>query len=141
MIATDRILGGAVAGFGVFLLLYLIPNYVTSMPGELRDPSLFPRIAAWMILVLGAIQVFLPGPNGRLPSLGEVGRAALVVVALTLVTLALPRIGIIAGGIVLMAFSAALMFEKRLLWLAVTVLFVPVCVWGLFEVLFGRPLP
>lgn len=93
MIATDRILGGAVAGGGAFLLLYLIPNYVTAMPGSLRDPSMFPKIAAWMLLGLGLLQILLPGPNGDLPAPRDIGRGALVIAALTLATLALPHAG------------------------------------------------
>lgn len=141
MTVNDQFSGVAVALCGGFLLTFLIPNYVTAIPGDLRDPSLFPRLAAWMLVGLGFLQILFPGRASRLPTKGEILRGALVVCALILSTFAMPRFGFIPVMIALMTFTTLLMMERRILWLVVVILGVPIGAWLLFDVLFGRPMP
>ncbi|MEQ9815460.1 MAG: tripartite tricarboxylate transporter TctB family protein [Azospirillaceae bacterium] len=141
MIRTDRILGGVVAAGGAFLLLYLIPTQVTALPERLRDPALFPSIAAWMILGLGLLQIVLPGPDGALPTRRGLVRGLGVFAAIALASIVLPLAGFVATGIGLMAVLSLFMFERRPLWLVVTVVAAPPGVWALFELAFQRPLP
>lgn len=141
MIGTDRVLGGVVVAAGVFLLLYLIPHQVTAMPDELRDPSLFPRIAAWLLVGLGGLQILVPGPKTKLPTRRELLRLAGLLALLVAASLLLPVFGFVPTAIGLMACLALLMYERRPLWLAITILGVPPAVWALFEIVFKRPLP
>ena len=74
MIPLDRVLGGAVLAFGASLLLILIPVYTTPQPGSPTDPSLFPRIAGWMFVLLGGLQIVFPGQQRLTVTLLEGGQ-------------------------------------------------------------------
>lgn len=47
--------GLAVAGFGALALLWMIPNYAGTNPFAQMPPGLVPSIAAWLMIVCGAI--------------------------------------------------------------------------------------
>ena len=47
--------GLVVAGFGLLALLWVIPNYAGSNPFAQMPPELVPNIAAWIMLICGAV--------------------------------------------------------------------------------------
>lgn len=47
--------GLVVTGFGLIALLWMIPNYAGSNPFARMPPELVPNIAAWVMVVCGAI--------------------------------------------------------------------------------------
>ncbi|MDF0601381.1 tripartite tricarboxylate transporter TctB family protein [Psychromarinibacter sp. C21-152] len=138
---VDRLLGALVAGFGVVLLFVLIPAHVQARPGEPVDPSLFPRIAAWMLMLLGGLQMVFPGGGTTVPPPRDIGRLALAVAMLVAAALVLRVIGFIPTAILLMGTTVLLIHERRPLWAVLSVLAVPVLVWALFELVLQRPLP
>lgn len=139
--SLDRILGGGAVLVGGFLLLYMIPANVTSVPGSVFSPSLFPNIAAWMIVVLGVVQILSAPTQVDLPPSREVFRL-LLVDGLALATLLLmERIGYIPASIALMIAVTLMVYERRPMWIAITVLMLPLGIWTFFEVLLQRPLP
>lgn len=140
-LSVDRILGGAAVLLGGFLLLYLIPANVTSVKGSVFSPNLFPNIAAWLIVVLGVVQIVSAPTQIDLPPGREVFRL-LLVDGLALGTLFLmERIGYIPASIALMIAVTLMVYERRPVWIAVTVLILPLGIWTLFEVILHRPLP
>lgn len=140
MISNDRIQGIVVFGFGLMLLLWLVPSYVTAMPGNPLDPSLFPRAAAWIITGLGLAQIVLARPGGSAPDGREVFGFVCFIGALVVAALMLPMVGFIPVACGLMMASLVLLRERRPLWAATTLIGVPVFVWFLFTILLSRSL-
>lgn len=140
MINSDRIQGIVVFGFGAALLLWLVPNHVTSMPGDPLDPSLFPRAAGWLLALLGLAQIIVARPGGSLPARSEVFGFACFIVALVIAALLLPVLGFLPIACGLMIASLVLLRERRPLWAATTLIAVPFLVWFLFTVLLSRSL-
>ena len=132
--------GGVTALFGGFLLLYLIPNNVTSSGGAF-SPDLFPSIAAWMFILLGAVQLIVPGESEPLPSRRELLRAAAIALIVLGMILAMEVLGYIIVSIVFMGVVAWFMYERRPIWLVATIIAIPIGIWLFFEVLLRRPLP
>lgn len=137
----DRTLGGAVALGGAFLLVYLIPNFVEGEATGVRDPSLFPRIAGSMLLVLGVLQVVFARAGGDVPSWRELARLALLIALMSAATFVMPIIGFMPSMMLLMAAAILVVFERRPLWIVVTVCGLPAFAWFVFEEVLKRPLP
>lgn len=137
---TERILGGGAAAFGAFLLLYLIPNYVTDSDGVM-SPTLFPSIAAWMFILFGSIQAVVSGVPIKLPSTREFIRSGMITLIALIAILAMEWLGFLIVAPVFMAIITIFMYERRPLWLAATIVAVPIGVWLVFELLLRRPLP
>lgn len=140
MINADRIQGIVVLGFGIVLLLWLVPNYVTSMPGDPSDPSMFPRAAAWILSGLGLTQIVLARPGGSVPAGREVFGFVCFILALVVAALLLPMLGFLPVACGLMMASLVLLRERRPLWAATTLIGVPFFVWFLFTILLSRSL-
>lgn len=140
MINADRIQGLVVSGLGAALLLWLVPNYVTSMPGDPLNPALFPRAAGWILLVLGGVQIILARPGASVPRKAEVFGFTCFIVALAVAALLLPVVGFIPVACGLMVASLVLLRERRPVWAAITLIGVPFFVWFLFTVLLTRSL-
>jgi magnesium-transporting ATPase (P-type) len=138
----ERIIGGCVVAFGALLLLFIIPAQVTSMPGMPTDPGLFPKMAAWIFILLGLAQIAFAVP-GKDDGIGwaELGRLTLILTILTVTGFAMERFGHIPAMTGLMIASVLLMHETRWYWIATTVLILPVGCWSLFEIVLERPLP
>lgn len=138
--STERMIGGAAIAFGGFLLLYLIPAQVTSSAGPI-DPSLFPRIAAWLFILLGVLQIFVRSASTPAWSWYEFGRLVGISIAVLIAILAMPKVGFLPASITLMAAICAFMFERRTGWLLTTVVLAPAGTWFIFDVVMQRPLP
>lgn len=136
----ERMIGGAAIAFGGFLLLYLIPAHVTSVAGPI-DPSLFPRIAAWLFILLGVLQLLVRSTSLPTWNWYEFGRLGVLSAAVLIAIIAMPSIGFLPASIALMAAVCALMFERRPGWLLASVVALPVGTWFVFEVVMQRPLP
>lgn len=137
---SDRILGICVTLFGVVLLLILIPEHVAEGRGY-TDPTRFPKMAAWLFIVLGILHTILSSPGINLPS----GREALRVFAVLALALGgailMHWIGYFAGSILVMAGLTLMVFERRLHWIVLTTIVVPFGLYAFFVLLLDRPLP
>ncbi|MBF9043729.1 hypothetical protein HKCCE4037_10350 [Rhodobacterales bacterium HKCCE4037] len=140
MINADRIQGIVVLGFGITLLVWLVPTYVTAVPGNPLDPSLFPRAAGWLISGLGLAQIVLARPGGSVPAGKEFFGFVCFIVALGVAALLLPLLGFLPIACGLMIASLVLLRERRPLWAATTLIAVPFFVWFLFTVVLSRSL-
>lgn len=138
---VNRIVGIVSASFGAFLLLLAIPAHVTNSGTLFLNPALFPIIAAWMLVGLGVLQVFMAGLDPVLPSRVVLMRFAFVVALTVAAALSLERFGYLVTSYVLMAAVIMLIFERRFIWAATTIALVPTGIWLFFVVLLERPLP
>lgn len=139
----DRLLGGIVALFGLFLLTYAIPANVKSASGMFvfPNPALFPQIAAVLMVVLGLMQAALVRTKTELPGWKAFGMF-LVVAGATLAAMLLIRLlGYLPVAFALMVAVCLIGRERRPLWLGIVIVAVPVGTWLLFEQVLGRPLP
>ena len=138
----ERAIGGCVGLFGALLLLVIIPAQVTSMPGLPIDPGLFPKLAAWIFIALGLVQIiFARQTSDASIGLLELGRLTLIMGILSIAGYSMERFGHIPAMTGLMVASVLLMYETRWYWILVTVLLLPVGCWSLFEIVLERPLP
>lgn len=137
---NEHISGGVAALFGGFLLLYLIPNYVTSSEGVM-SPTLFPSIAAWMFILLGVIQAVVPGEPITIPGAREFIRTTMIALIVLVAILAMDWLGFLIVSIAFMAVITIFMYERRPVWLIATIVAMPIGIWLFFELLLRRPLP
>lgn len=138
----DRFLGAAVAMFGLVLLFYLIPGNVMMFPGQPLDPSLFPRISAWMLILLGTALVLSPQRAAVTPPPWRMTLTGLAIVAAIVAAAAgFSRFGFLPSTIALMAVVVPASNESRPLPLLAIALGLPVAIWALFEFVLLRTLP
>lgn len=141
LITLERVLGTLVTLFGIWLLLIGIPINVIELGDEVPSPRLFPQIGAWIFVVGGFAQILFVKGNTRLPELRQFARYVLVSCLLLLMVLLMENFGYIVGAMALMAALMVVVFERRLLWVSIAVIAVPITVWLLFEKVLERPLP
>ena len=94
-----------------------------------------------MLLILGVLLFALPGSSITLPTPRELGRLCAITIVLLIATLAMERVGFIPAAVGLVAVVTLGMFERRPVWLLVTIAAVPLGTWMLFEWILKRPLP
>lgn len=140
MINADRLQGLIVLGFGCALLLWLVPAHVTSVPGDPLDPSLFPKIAGWIIATLGLLLIVFARSDSAVPAWQEVVGILCFIFALVAAAILLPVLGFLPVACGLMVVSLLLLRERRPFWAGLTLVGVPLFVWFLFVVLLERPL-
>lgn len=141
VVTLDRISGLLVALAGLWLLTYGIDAHVKVTGFESPSPQLFPRIGAWVLLVFDIAQVVLTRTATALPTRRVLGRYALVSVMLIGMVWIMEHFGFVIGAMVMLGGLMLVVYERRPLWLIVTVVAVPLSIWLIFEVLLERPLP
>ena len=141
IITLDRVSGALVALGGLWLLTYGIDAHVKVTGFESPSPQLFPRIGAWVLLVFGVAQVALTRTETELPTGRVLGRYALVSVMLIGMVWIMEHFGFVIGAMAMLSALMLIVYERRPLWLVVTVVAVPLSIWLIFEVLLERPLP
>ncbi|MGV0816621.1 tripartite tricarboxylate transporter TctB family protein [Martelella sp. AMO21009] len=140
---ADRILGGAVALFGVFLLLWGIPDNVKTVPGIFvyPNPALFPQLAAALLVALGVMQMVFTKTNADVPSFARIALFLAVAGATLVAMVGIRAFGYLPVAIALMILICIITGERRPLWLATVVIGLPVGTWLFFEQILSRPLP
>jgi hypothetical protein len=138
---SDRILGAAAIVFGGFLLLYAIPANVRTVQGVVPYPAMFPQIAAWMFIGLGAAQMIFVKSAVEMPSLMRAGMFAVAAAATLAALLTVDSFGYLPVMITLMAAIVLIVRERRAIWVATVIMGLPIGIWVLFEQVLQRPLP
>jgi len=141
MIRSDVILGGAVTIGGVALLLWVIPNQVAMRPGEFRDPALFPTVCAWLLIGLGLAHFVSRDRAFSWPPLRDLGRLIIILGAMLVAVWAQRYVGYILSSVAMVALLVTMMGERRIHWLVLSILGLPIGVWALFEFIFQHQLP
>jgi hypothetical protein len=139
--SSDRILGGAAIAFGGFLLLYAIPAHVRTVQGVVPYPAMFPQIAAWMFIGLGAAQMIFVKSVVEIPDIKRAGMFAVAAATTLAALLTVDAFGYLPVMIALMAATVFVVRELRPVWIATVVVGLPVGIWLLFEQVLQRPLP
>lgn len=145
---TDVLLGFGVIAFGVLLLIYAIPQYITS-PSNVRalvlSPTFWPIIVAGIIVFMGALLAITrlfgigmsnPEGAGELPDAGLDGQTfawlRLVAVAVLMIALviATPILGmVLATGIAFVVFAVIVQAPKPILIVVSAIVFPLVLYW------------
>jgi putative tricarboxylic transport membrane protein len=154
----DVWLGIGTVIFGVLLLVYAIPEFI-SAPSNVRklvlSPLLWPTIVAWLIILLGGSLIashFLTPPQdvarpdpelmetreGRLYAWGRLGASALIMIGLIVAT---PVLGmVLACGLAFVLFSVVIMAPRPILSLIVAIL-LPFILYFFFAHVAGVSVP
>lgn len=139
--------GLSACALGLVLLLYVIPVYVPAPQfdvGGAPGPQAFPRTLAWGFVVLGGLDVLLVLAVGekvvwRRPE--APGRLLAVTAMLFAALLAIPYVGMLPVGVVLMIAVTTLASGQRLLPSVLTAVLFTAAVYAIFVALAGIPLP
>lgn len=135
----SRISGLLVAGFGLLLLLVLIPEGTEQVDYGWLRPATLPAILAW-VLILSGLWTTLEN-RGAPVAPGQIARAmgllALIAGGLWL----MGQIGFLYTAPLLTLVLMLLIGERRPFWLALGVLGVPALIWFAVTELLSRPLP
>jgi putative tricarboxylic transport membrane protein len=143
-----RLIEGIVLiGLGALILL-LIPSQIQIISGMETEtsPSFLPAVLAVLIMLMGAgliSQGFLSPRRDTPPDLSRlvVFRVGLSVVLLIVYTIVFPRLGFVVSSGLLVGIYAYLFGSRSILKIAISMVAVPVVIWGFFELLFRIPLP
>lgn len=136
----DRLSGAFFAVFGVLLLAVVIPQHTEEVGYGWMRPQSLPAAMALVIAVAGLLVALRPvGETAFEPRLAL--RAGLYLGVLVAGVWLISRFGF---EIVAAPFALAVMLmigERRVLWLGVGAVAMPLAIWFAVAVLLGRPLP
>lgn len=155
---NDVWLGGGVVLFGVFLLLYAIPTFVTS-PSNVRNlvlsPAFWPTIIGWIVILLGVVLAVTrmfgpPLPPSEANAMLEVsgdemlfawGRLAIAGVLMAVLVIATPVLGmVLATGLTFAAFAILVTTPKPVTSLIVAIV-LPLVLYAFFAHVAGVSVP
>lgn len=132
---------------GAALLAYVIPQYVPEPSfsiGDAPGPQAFPRVLAWGFLILGAadaiaVWVSKEATQWRMPE--AIGRLLLVTSMLVAALLAMPFLGMVPVGVVLMIAITTLASGQRVWASVLTAVLFAAVIYLIFVFVAGIPLP
>ncbi|MEQ9331174.1 tripartite tricarboxylate transporter TctB family protein [Thalassobaculum sp.] len=136
----DRLSGLAVAGLGLALLLFVIPDQVEAVDYGWVRPETLPSLAAAALLLLGLMQAATGRGGGGLDRRAT-ARALLYLCYTAAAVWAMGRLGFVWVAPVMVLALMLWLGERRPLWLAVGAGAVPAAVWVVVAGLLGRGLP
>ena len=140
--------GGVCASLlGVALLTYVIPNYVPEPSfsiGDAPGPQAFPRVLAWGFLILGiadTLIIWVAGEQTHWRKPEALGRLFLVTAMLLAALLAMPYLGMVPVGVVLMFAITTLASGQKIVPSVLTAVLFAGVVYLIFVFVAGIPLP
>ena len=129
-----------VAVAGVILLFWIIPQHTETVDYGWLHPATLPNITAVIIIIASLIQFAFP--SGRATFDVSLAIRAGVFFVISLLGLSLMHLaGFLIAVPVLVMFVMLLTGERRLLWLTMGIVFIPLAIWSSVELLLNRPLP
>ncbi len=142
-------MSGGLSAFclGLALLTYVIPNFVPEPSfsmGDAPGPQAFPRVLAWGFIIMGgmdAIAVWLSGETKTWRKPEDLRRLALVSTILVLSLLAMPYVGMLPVGVVLMITITTLASGQKLVASLLTAVLFAAAIYLIFILIAGIPLP
>ncbi|KUO58441.1 MAG: hypothetical protein APF80_04945 [Alphaproteobacteria bacterium BRH_c36] len=156
--SKDVWLGAGVVTFGVFLLVYAIPVFVSS-PSNVRvmflSPTFWPIIIAWGAIITGTLlivsRVFGPtvissqeaevGDLGHDETIYAIVRVAAAAAIMTGLVFAIPVLGLVlASGLAFALISALIMTPRPITALLVAII-LPLVLYAFFTHIAGMALP
>lgn len=139
--------GLSALALGIALLTYVIPNFVPEPSfsmGDAPGPQAFPRVLAWGFIILGALDTVAVWVSNetiiwRKPE--AIGRLALVTAMLVASLLAIPYVGMLPVGIVMMIGITTLASGQKPLPAILTAVLFAAAIYLIFVMVAGIPLP
>ena len=148
---------GAIA-FGVFLLVFAIPSFVSSpsnVPALVLAPTFWPTIVAYIIVVLGAALVISrmsgltnesSGETANVPETREeqlygLGRLLAMAVLMVGLVIATPIVGMVLATAIAFAFFAAIVVTPRPLTSIIVAVVLPLALYAFFSHVAGVSVP
>lgn len=139
-IILNRISGLVVAVAGVILLFWIIPQHTeTADYGWLR-PATLPNITAVIVIIASLIQFAFPSGKAEF-DVPLALRAGLFFLIALLGLFLMYLTGFLIAVPLLVMFTMLLTGERRLLWLTMGIVLIPLAIWSSVELLLNRPLP
>lgn len=132
---------------GIALLTYVIPNYVPEPSfsiGDAPGPQAFPRVLAWGFLILGAtdaVLTWLSGEEAHWKKPEALQRLLLVTFMLLAALLAMPYLGMVPVGVILMIAITTLASGQKLVPSILTATLFAAVIYLIFVYVAGIPLP
>ncbi|WP_233270312.1 tripartite tricarboxylate transporter TctB family protein [Chachezhania sediminis] len=139
--AAGRLVGLAVLCLAGLLWFGLIPAQIEFYDQGFMRPQTLPLICAGGIGICGALLVLFPGGQMGRSDPREVLRGAGVLALCSLAVWAMGYWGFLIVAPVLALILALGLGERRLFWLAIATLALPLAIWLVVEPLLGRALP
>ena len=119
-VTLNRLSGLFVFGFGLVLLMWLIPEHTETVDYGWMRPDTLPKACAWGLLGLGLIQTALP--SGAVdPDGGEALWVAVLTALSAIAVWAMGKVGFLIVSPVFAALLVALIRERRWPWIVATV--------------------
>lgn len=137
---VNRITGLAVASFAAAMWVWIIPWQVDSASYGWMRPRTLPSICVVGLGAAGLLVMLFPGGATDIAPRRHLKAAGLLALAAAALW-AMGRWGFIWTAPVLAALLVATLRERRPVWIAATVLAVPLGIWLAVEQLLGRTLP
>ena len=140
MTFLNRISGFSVIIFGLVLIFFIFPDQIEFGDYGWVKPQTLPNICAFILLILGLIQTIFP--TGKIKF--EINN--LIFSGVFAITSILGVVGFHYLGFIFAAplFSLVIMLligERRIMWLIIGVVVLPMFIWFLVEYLLERGLP
>lgn len=136
----DRISGSFFLVLGLTLYFFINPTYIETVDGGNLAPSTFPNILALILAACGAILLFKPTTQNA-PDLRAMFITIAYVAMLVAGLYAMSKFGFEYVAPLLSLAVMLAIGERRLLWLVLGVVVMPIVIWFLVTVVLGRALP
>lgn len=154
----DIWLGIGTIAFGVFLLVFAIPSFVSSpsnVPALVLAPTFWPTIVAYMIIVLGAALLItrMTGSTGESvdqtanvvetqeEQLYGVGRLLAMAILMVGLVIATPIIGMVLSTAIAFALFAAIVVTPRPVTSIIVAVVLPLALYAFFSHVAGVSVP
>ena len=140
-LAADRIAGLGFIVFGLLLYFMIIPAQTEpAEAGVFVAAATVPNTTAWLLALLGVLLCLNPSGSDQ-SAAKTVPRAALFLAIIVIGVALMSKFGFIWVSAPLVLALIWTMGERRVIWLAVTVVLVPASIWVLVVPVLGRVLP
>lgn len=137
---ADRLSGVFFLLFGLGVYFLVIPNQVEAVDGGNLSPKTMPSIVSMIIAICGGLLVFRPTGH-QVPNARFFGIAAFYAALLAVGIYAMSLFGFEYTAPVLALAIMLVIGERRLLWLSIGAVVMPVAIWFLVTQLLERALP
>jgi putative tricarboxylic transport membrane protein len=136
-----RLPGLAVAGFGLALLFFIIPDQVEVVDYGWVRPETVPNVVAVALILLGLLDAATSKGEGSAAAFRPALKAFFFLAYAAAAVWAMGRFGFVVVAPVMMLVLMLLIGERRPLWLGLGTVAVPGVVWATVVLLLDRTLP
>lgn len=136
---ADRVSGMVIMLFSLILIYIVIPIGVESIESDGLAPTTFPVLLSWGLFIVGSIQLIVSKKSDVVFPSGLIRIAFICICFFTAIYCAFIY-GFIYISPVLALIMMLFMNERRILWLLLGTIFVPLAIWFCIDIVLGREL-